>query len=188
MNSIVETLRGEAIEAFLLVTTEGIERDLLPRRPRLKLCKEGGEIPTLNTLLCSNLPRWQDGMPSKVRDKAAVEPDKWSTQQEVAAADTAIVGELKARATLEDSRDSGWFDYIWEVRVQDFVVEESQDQCKCGVRECLDKPFLPLVGTGSRAGLPRSQDKAQGAKGEGLWPREWVRGDAVMNSSDGRSG
>ena len=184
VNGIIEALGRKSIEAFLLVTTEGIERNLLSRCPGFELCKERCEVPTLDTLLCGNLPGWQDRMSSEVRDETAVEPDKWSAEQEIAAADAAIVGKLKARAMLEDSRDGGRFDCFREVRVQDFVIEESQDQCKCGVGECLDKPLLPLVRARRRAGLPRSQDEAQGVKGEGLWPREWVREDAVMNGSD----
>jgi len=72
-------------------------------------------------------------MPSEVWGETVVEPYERGTKQEIAAADTTIVGKLKARAALEDGEDGGWLDNVREVRVQDFVVEESQNQCECGI-------------------------------------------------------
>jgi hypothetical protein len=105
MNSIVEAMRGQAVEALLLIPSKGIEGYLFTVSPGLEVGKEGCEVSTLNARLGGDLARREDRVLRKVGEQASVEPGKGGTKEEVATTDPAIVGQLQRGPAFENDRE-----------------------------------------------------------------------------------
>jgi len=95
MNSITKPLGGEVTEALLLILAQSIEGGLFASGPRLKLRKEGREVTTLNSGLGGNLASRKSRTSGKEREKAVVQPGERGAEQEVATADSPVVGKLQ---------------------------------------------------------------------------------------------